>query len=394
MKNTFKLTFLLILTISFFLACNPQANENDKVENKSIDNNINQVIENKDDSENYDGESLVNVTENDDSLEEEENNDVSTEVEEEIEAETIKKEKLIESYQAHKVNEIGQVMVIMYHNLAETPGLYATTPAMFKEDLIRLHTSGYRLINMSDLINNTIDIPLGTTPVVLTFDDGAKSNFYYDENGEIAKDSVIGIFNEVKTMYDDFIPKGVFYLYGSVPFRQPAFIEKKLNYLVENGYEIGNHSYDHEKLNELSIKQIEKAIGKQAQFLESFVKDYEVKHISIPYGLRPGDDKIDWVFSGTYDEIPYRNISAVNVGWNPVMPYGHQKFNPRSINRITCGFDDFEMHYWLDYFDKNPHKKYISDGDSNSLVVPRELLEQVNEDNLEKVIIYDAKEEE
>ena len=84
----------------------------------------------------------------------------------------------------------------MYHNLADKPGAYATTKALFMADLNRLYNEGYRTVSMTDLVNNTIDIPLGTTPIVLTFDDGSKSDFFYNEAGTLSEDSVVSILNE------------------------------------------------------------------------------------------------------------------------------------------------------------------------------------------------------
>ena len=398
MRKIFKLSLIILLISVALLACEGQTSQiNDKTNmNSSESNNMNvngnQNVENQP-TASEDQEDKVDENQEAEGGDIEDSENPISEENDPDTSESKNEEDLTERYKIHGVNEMGQIMVIMYHNLADQEGLYATTPETFKEDLIRLHTSGYRLVNLSDVVNNTIDIPVGTTPIVLTFDDGSKSNFYYDEKGEIAKDSVIGIFNEVKEMYDDFIPKGMFYLNGALPFREEALIGDKLNYLIENGYEIGNHTYGHEKLNTLSSDQIQKTIGKQAHFLESFVEDYEVVHLSIPYGVRPDDDRIDFVFSGSYQEKPYKNISAVNVGWNPVLPFGHEKFNPRSINRITCGFDDFELHYWLDYFEENPQKKYISDGDANTLVVPSIYLDQVDEDYLNDVTVYEIEEE-
>lgn len=309
------------------------------------------------------------------------------------EAEAKAAEALIDRYKTFNVNEMGQLMVVMYHNLSDKPGTYASTPDLFRADLERLYQSGYRPVNLSEVINNTIDIPLGTTPVVLTFDDGYKSDISYDETGEIHKDSVAGIMKAMSEKYDDFESKGIFYIYGYNPFREKDLITKKLNDLIDLGFEIGNHTEDHDELNKLSIEGIQKSLGRQNNFIKKHLPNYDVVHMCYPRGLKPNEDKVMYVFDGIYEEETYAHISAVNVGWNPIVPYGHLKFNPKSINRITCGDDDFELQYWLDYFDNHPEKRYISDGDPETLVIPNTQIDLVDTSIIDQIIIYEKEED-
>lgn len=287
-------------------------------------------------------------------------------------------------YLGNQVNEAGQIMVVMYHNLADEPGSYATTPDLLRRDLNRLYEEGYRTISMTDFVTGNISVPLGTTPVVLTFDDATLSNFYY-EDGEIAKDSVVGILEAFYAEYPDFGRNAIFYTYSTNPFRERDLIQEKLDYLVENGYEIGNHSYGHKKLNTLDAQGIQKELALNEALIESYIEGYDMKHLCLPYGIRPAEALQQYLFEGSYEETTYNMISAVNVGWNPVKSPYHIDFNPKSINRITCGDDDFELMYWMDDFKANRHKKYISDGDSDTIVVPTSVVDQLIE--TEKTII-------
>lgn len=212
MRKIFNISLMIVLITMGVLSCDGQVSQIEQQDNtpvNSTENNVSTSMDQPSTSENN-GDTLDDVDDADTEASQTHEEETKETTSEDHEADATKEEDLLPLYHEHGVNEMGQIMVIMYHNLADEQGLYATTPEIFKEDLIRLHTSGYRLVNLSDVVNNTIDIPLGTTPVVLTFDDGSKSNFYYDASGEIANDSVIGIFNEVKAMYDDFIPKGCF----------------------------------------------------------------------------------------------------------------------------------------------------------------------------------------
>ncbi|HAA35110.1 MAG TPA: hypothetical protein DCD97_07355, partial [Firmicutes bacterium] len=82
----------------------------------------------------------------------------------------------------HKPNELGEVMILMYHEIGYPESAWRRTPENFRLDLENLYEQGYRAISLMDLVRGNIDIPAGTSPVVLTFDDGNKGNFYYLEN--------------------------------------------------------------------------------------------------------------------------------------------------------------------------------------------------------------------
>lgn len=310
--------------------------------------------------------------------------------EEEVEEEIIVEEviDLRPNYKAHKVNEAGQMMVIMYHNLSDQVGDYATTKELFIKDLERLYEMGFVTISMSDLVNNTIDIPIGKTPVVLTFDDATKSNFYYEADGSISKNSVVGILDEFYESHEAFGKNAIFYLYGSNPFREKDFIQAKLDYLLEEGYEIGTHTYTHKSFKELDGLGIQRTLGLNQAFINEYI-DHEMIHLSIPYGIRPYEDSLEYMFNGSFEGQEYHIESAVNVGWNPIYGPSHTKFNPKSINRITCGDDNAELHYWLDYFVNHPEKRYYSDGDPETTVVPISMVDQLKDDLHTQVITYE-----
>jgi peptidoglycan/xylan/chitin deacetylase (PgdA/CDA1 family) len=384
---------LLIIILALCIGCNQQEtvinNEmiSDEENNASLQMNSStnetDVIENTDEQVEVEETIDDNQTEN---TQEETIDDepVSEEVEEGV-VETIDYDALYRQYQ---VNENGQIMIIMYHNLASKPGSYATTAELFRQDLQRLYNEGYRTISMSDLISGQIDIPIGTTPVLLTFDDGSKSNFFYDEDGEISSESVVGILDDFYNEYPEFGKKAIFYLYGRLPFREYELIEDKLTYLIEQGYEIGTHTYGHQALNELGPDGIRTALGQNEALIDSYIDNHDMIHLSLPYGIRPSEGHWEYVKEGIYESTSYQILSSVNVGWNPIKSPIHMSFNPYSLNRVTVGEDDFELNYWLDYFLDNPSKKFISDGDPNTWVVPSGQIESINETKIDQVTIY------
>ncbi|MDR7856485.1 polysaccharide deacetylase family protein [Tissierella sp.] len=296
-----------------------------------------------------------------------------------------------------KPNEAGEVMILMYHNIGEEEAEWVRTPENFKKDLLTLYENGYRPISLSDYINNNIDLEQGLTPVVLTFDDGNENNFRMIKNDQgediIDPNSAIGILEDFKKEYPDFNSTATFFVFGTNAFRQPEFLEYKLNYLLENGYEIGNHTIDHRGMKTADDKEvIQEVIAKQLEAINKVLPEYNVNTYALCYGERPKDKSLEeYLHKGSYNNISYENIAILNVGWNPAQSPISNKFNPLSIPRIRASetkVDNVGLYNWLEYFDKNPGKRYISDGVKEVITVPLALEETIDLERLKEKELY------
>lgn len=288
-------------------------------------------------------------------------------------------------------NEAGDVMILMYHNIGEEEAEWTRTPDNLRKDLKTLYDKGYRAISLKDYVSNNIDIEAGMTPVVLTFDDGNENNFriILDENGEeiIDPDSAVGVLESFKEDYPNFGMTATFFVFGNNPFRQKEYLEYKLNFLVENGYDIGNHTIDHRSVKNLEDKEIiQEVIGKQIKIIEGILPEYKLNTYALCYGERPKDEKLEiYLEEGIYDGISYKNIAILNVGWNPAPSPIASKFNPSSLPRIRASemkVDNVGLYNWLEYFDKNPQKRYISDGVKEIITIPEFMADSID---LEKI---------
>ncbi len=291
-----------------------------------------------------------------------------------------------------KPNEVGEVMVLMYHNIGEKESEWVRRIDNFKKDLEVLYNKGYRPIKLIDFIENNITTEAGYTPVVLTFDDGNLNNFnVIDEEGKLKIDPncVIGIMEEFHKQHPDFPLHATFFLNGTNPFRQKEYIDYKLNYLIENGFDIGNHTIGHDNMS-LPINQnperIQKCIGKQANFLESFVSDYKIESYALCFGARPKDKNLyRYLSQGEYNSQPYHNKAILNVGWRPSVSSIDKRFNQLSIQRVRASETNVQnvgMYDWISYFDKHPEKRFISDGKKDIISVPKKYKDLVNIDSL------------
>lgn len=290
--------------------------------------------------------------------------------------------------QAVQPNELGEVMVIMYHSLGEENSAYIRTPEDFRKDLERLYAMGFRAVSLTDYVTNNITVEAGYTPVVLTFDDGHITNFnLIEENGEMVIDPncTIGIMLDFYEEHPDFGLEGTFFLNGGTPFGQKEYVDYKLNYILEMGMDLGNHSNGHEDLSTLNAEQLQKTLGMNIQNIESIVseKDFTVNTLALPFGIRPKDEALDaYVMNGVYEGVPYEHIAILKVGWKPEVAAIHNDFDYKAMNRVQSGDDDFQLTFYLDNYEANPSRRYISDGNPDIVTVKEKDADKVNMDML------------
>ncbi len=299
-----------------------------------------------------------------------------------------------------KPNESGKIMVLMYHNIGEEEQEWVRTPENFRKDLLTLYEKGYRPIPLRDYVSGDINTPEGYSPIVLTFDDGNENNFRYLDNGEIDRNSAVGILLDFSENYPDFKPHATFFLNGDSIFGQKGRESEKINFLIENGMDVGNHTRSHANFTSISKEDLQKEIGEQAEYIKKFVEDesYKIDTIALPFGSRPKDDSLtEFLRKGSYNEKDYNNIAILNVGWNPGYSPYNSDFDFESIPRIRASemkVDNVGMYNYIEYFENNPDERFISDGFSEIITVPKDRSELLSEELEKEIYIYENKEDE
>lgn len=369
MKKHTKLAVSVLLAMTLLAGCNGAAVVNKENTDDNTKNNIETVEDSVYDKEKEDNQEDVNKKDEPNS-EANKNNE--------------KKEINLEEV---KPNEAGQVMIIMYHALGDVEKDYVRTVENFKADLELLYEKGYRPIGLKDFLNNEIDVEAGKTPVVLTFDDGNQTDFNIIEENEEKKidpNSAIGILEDFNKKHPDFDVKATFFLNGgSNVFGQKELVEYKLNYIIENGMEIGTHTYGHENLTSISANNLQRTLARNVDFLKKYLPDYDMNVLALPFGSRPKNEELrKFLFDGSYEGTKYHNIGALAVGWRPEKPSIHKDFNPKYINRVHGSSAKFGMRFWLEDFDNKPSKRYISDGDKDTITIPEDYVDKIDKNQL------------
>ncbi len=302
-----------------------------------------------------------------------------------------------------KPNEVGKVMVVMFHNFVTsfTPtkydkGEYTTTFDAFRKLLPELYEKGYRLVNLNDYNSNNIDVPAGCIPMVFTFDDGTAGQFNLVKEGDklvANKDSAVGIMEEFNKTHPDFGLKGTFYInFGSDTFAGEGTITDRLKYLVDKGFEIGNHTYNHVNLSSLkSIEKVQEEIGSNQKKISELIPGYTMTSISLPYGGLPPKEIKSYVQKGEYQGVKYENLVALEVGWDPWFSPVSKNYNPLTTHRVRASGitpADADLAWWLKQLTRS--EQYISDGNPDTVTVPKDKEEAVDKSKLnnKQLIVY------
>lgn len=333
----------------------------------------------------------------------------SKEVEKEV-IEGKKEEKIeltAEDYRNNAVNELGEVPIMMYHGIhnktnSETNYIggnvdkdgYQRTAEAFRADLDFYYENGYRMIRLTDFVDGNIDVELGKSPLILTFDDGLDNNILVtglDSKGEIIIDpnSAVGVLEEYKKKYPDFNVTATFFINGGI-FNQPEYNEKILKWLVKHGYDVGNHTYSHVNFSNASTTESEEEVGSIYKILDEIIPGKYVNIVALPFGSPYNLEhaNMSHIFKSTYEGKTYETKSALRVGWKAESSPYDSDFNPKFLKRIRAydnnGVEfDIEMNFKL-----LESTRYISDGDIDKIVIPSNLESYITEKYGHELITY------
>ncbi len=337
MKKNIMLTLFATCAILFFVGC--------KNGTKSIKQNLPlESGDNADTSFNVENQDLVeNIASG------EESNIVET-VEPEV----------------YEYNESGKIIIAMFHKFAkEEKDEWTRSYENFYKDLEYLYEHGYRSISLTDYLNNNIKVPVGTTPIIFTFDDGSSGQFNLieDESGDLVvnPNSAVGIMEKFYSEHPDFGLNGTFFINGTGFFYGKGSNKEKLEYLINKGFEIGNHTNTHVNFSKASIDTIQKEVGAVNNMVADLLNGYSITSLALPFGISSKEYK-NYIAKGSYDGKTYENKIILLVGSNPALSPNNEKLNLLSLPRVRARGGnkavDFDLYYWLEKMEDNPNLKY------------------------------------
>jgi len=306
-------------------------------------------------------------------------------------------------YSAIRPNESGEIPIVMFHNFVEDLNStndpeFTTSFADFEKLLETLYNEGYRLISMRDFIDHNISVPAGTKPMVFTFDDGSPGQFnLIEENGKLVVNpkSAAGIMIKFSEKHPDFGIKGIFYLNmdkEEKTFEGAGTLKERLEILMSYGFEVGNHSWGHFNFSQAKNReQVYERLGRNQKRLQEIIEGASFYSLALPHGGKAPEELKDAMVQGEYEGARYFHETIMAVGSTPSVPSIHKDYNPGYVARIRSQGKvevKFDLTYWLPNMTRD--RMYISDGDPNTVVVPKgkENLIDTGKLNGKKLITY------
>ena len=289
------------------------------------------------------------------------------------------------------VNELNSVPILMYHRIynmknSETKYTggnvdkdgYNRTSEAFENDLRSFYEQGYRMMRLDDFVDGNIDVAFGYSPLILTFDDGINDvvleGWNADGSPKFEAGCAIDVLEKIKKEFPDYNVTATFFLNCGLFHNSKEDDHKVIKWLVDNGYDIGNHTYNHVQIGGKTPDEIEKEVGRMYKLLDEIIPGRYVDIIALPYGSpessasKPEYEKI---FKGSYEGFSYTTKATLLCAWTRSYSPFVRDYDSTAIRRIRA-YDNKGV-YWdieMNFKQLNDGRRYISDGNPNTIVFP------------------------
>jgi len=283
-------------------------------------------------------------------------------------------------------NELGRIMVVEYHLFGDHNTTYTRERSSFRKDLELLHRRGYRPVNMAQVLDRKLDLPRGLSPVVFTFDDASPEQFSYIERDgklEIDPRSALGIWLDFRKTHPDWDNKAVFCVLSgaaagrsffgdrNIQSQKTAWRFPKVKWLVDNGFELCNHTLWHAQLSKYPDVFVQEQIARLALAVDSAVPGYKMRSMALPQGLWPKNralaSKGSWKDPKSGKTVTYNYEAVFEVAGGPSRSPHDPAYTPLSTNRIQVIGDAIGR--TIDRLEKSGNA-YISDGNPATIARP------------------------
>ena len=288
-------------------------------------------------------------------------------------------------------NEAGQIPILEYHNLVHTKkmGSYEYPVAEFRKDMEWLYAHNYRPVSLAEYVQGRIDCPAGMSPVILTFDDALVGQFIETAPGQVSPNCAVGVLEDMHARHPDWPLRGVFFVLTDQdpkmpkPFTVPhdptlpaqdGFAQDKMTHLVQDGFEIGDHTlHHHAGMQRMGDGEVQAEFAGGIAGIHRYLPGYKVLTLALPYGVYPRNKRL--VISGQSGGAAYHHLCAMDAGWYPAPSPLSKHFKPYRIPRIIPGDEHTKpgslntIRYWLAYLEAHKAEKFVSDGDPKTYTV-------------------------
>ena len=274
-------------------------------------------------------------------------------------------------------NEMGQVLVLMYHIIGTPEAEWTRTPENFRKDIALLKSEGFYPINVRDLASGNIDIPAGKSPVVITFDDSSPGQYRILDDGSVDPDCAVGIM-QAAAKSGDWAPRASFFpLIDVTPKERTCSGRRTSNRRSSGiwsswGYEVGQSHGDapepQESLRRGGHQAARTVPGDTGEPDRRRLLRHQHRHPvrRVPVGRQHPARAASTRASRTHTQLPCRSwaIHSRVALLDQVQGYAHPPHSEAARSYITDAIATFKNH---------PELRYISDGDPTTVSAPKDL---------------------
>jgi hypothetical protein len=292
----------------------------------------------------------------------------------------VRRENAAERARNLKPDELGVVPVLMHHQVRTGGGAYDMTPGQLRTELARLWRDGFYPVRASDLVDGKLNVPKGKSPVVLTFDDADNNQIGFLANGRLDPHTGVGVLESFAAAHKDFPATATFFVPRNAFEGNGRSQAGTLRWLVENGFELGNHTKDHLALNTLDPTGVQRQLVLGNRVLSNLLPGYTPRTMALPLGSLPHPSVL--AVSGTWNGQSYSFAGVFLAGAEPAPSPFSTKWTPSAIPRIRTnprwdGSRDFTAGMWLDELERHPQLRYVSDGNPETISFPSAKADQL-----------------
>lgn len=252
-----------------------------------------------------------------------------------------------------------------WHDVDKVDGRWTTSTETFKTQLQQMYDAGLRPVTVADFVAGRFNVEAGKTPVVLTFDDSFKSHLFFGPNGKPDPNSVVGMLENFAASHKGWKATAVFYVYYPAPFRESALVSKKLHYLVDNGFEVGNHSLGHDNLSTFDDEGVQKSLGGLQKKIDETLPKYRLASLALPYGTWPKNRAL--AVTGDFEGKRYWHDVIFLVGDMPAIGPFDERYDPTKVMRVQA----YEFDKWMKWMQMDG-RRFVSDGDPKTIAYPQD----------------------
>jgi hypothetical protein len=161
---------------------------------------------------------------------------------------------------------------------------------------------------------------------------------------------------------------------------QYGYCGQKLTWLLDHGYEVGNHTLNHQDLYDVDNRTFQAEIAGAIDAAQAYDPRATADILAMPLGNYPDSDdhaqQRAWLRTGfEVDGRPVTLIGCLMVGAEPAASPVSTDWDAVFIPRIQAAdTDEYGVTaFWFPLFAAEPDQLYISDGDPSTITVPLDL---------------------